>query len=108
MRKVKATTSKPRPVDEWPEFEMGDVDQSEPEWRAMWDALAEASGDGDCAAEDPDSGEVWQYLCSFRFLGSGIWQHEFRHRWHPKKKKRWVLHIEATPGWKYRRPRRDH
>ena len=98
---VKARTSKPKPIDEWPEFESGEVERSDPEWKIMWDGLAEASGDQDRAARDPISGEAWQYMCSVRFHGSQIWEHEFRHRWHPKKQARWVLLIEATPGWKY-------
>jgi hypothetical protein len=105
MTRVKAKTSKPRPIGEWPEFDLGGVNPNEPEWKVMWDALAEASGDEDRTAEDPGSSEVWQYMCSFRFHGSEVWKHEFRHRCHPRKKERWVLHIEATPGWKYRK---DH
>jgi hypothetical protein len=103
MKRIKAKTAKPRPIDDWPAFALGGVSPSDPEWNIMWDALAKASGDRDMTAEDAASGERWQYLCSFRMHGSKIWQHEFRHRWHPRKKKRWVLHIEATPGWKYRK-----
>ena len=109
MTRAKAKTSKPKPIDEWPEFDFGGVKQSEPEWEIMWDALAKASGDEDRAARDPVSGEAWQYMCSFRPQGTKKWQHEFRHRCHPKTQQRWVLHIEATPGWTYRKrdtPRR--
>lgn len=44
-----------------------------PEWDRAWSAL------GDPVAEDPDSGETWQYMGSVR-QSDGLWYHEFRHR----------------------------
>lgn len=48
-----------------------------PAWPAMWDALAEATGDyADCC---PETGEVWQYMGT----DGGI--HCFRHRHRPER-----------------------
>jgi hypothetical protein len=89
---------------EIPETELGGVEPDEPEWKSMWDRLAAVTGDADRTAEDPESGESWQYMCSFRYTrdAGGVWLHEFRHRFHPRVRERWVLHLPATPGWSYR------
>ena len=89
----------------WPEFELSGMLPDEPEWERAWDRLALMSGDRDRMAEDRVSGECWEYLCSIRYpddpeLG---WLHEFRHRWHPRLQRRWVLHVPASPGWSPRR-----
>ena len=47
-----------------------------PEWPAMWDALARATGDyADCC---PETGECWQYM------GTYDGAHKFRHRHRPQ------------------------
>lgn len=46
-----------------------------PGWPAMWEALADATGDyADC---NPESGECWQYM------GTYDGAHQFRHRHRP-------------------------
>jgi hypothetical protein len=73
----------------------------EPEWEAAWAHLAVVTGDIDKEAYNDESGEAWSYLCSFKRKVRGAkWEHEFRHRDHPKKKKRWLLHLPASPGWR--------
>ena len=67
------------------------------EWDAAWQALGELSGDHDFVGEDPESGEVWQYMGSVRRLDA--WWHEFRHRWHPRKQRRLMYRVLATRGW---------
>ncbi len=67
------------------------------EWRAAWSALVAQTGDHDRAAECPLTGETWGYLCSFR--DRGRWVHEFRHRHHPVKQRRWYVHVLASEGW---------
>lgn len=67
------------------------------EWKRAWRQLVDLTGDVDRMARDPESGEVWQYLCSF--LREGQWLHEFRHRWHPRTRDRWVVHLPATAEW---------
>lgn len=47
-----------------------------PEWPAMWEALADATGSyADC---NPENGECWQYM------GTHKGRHEFRHRERPE------------------------
>jgi hypothetical protein len=43
------------------------------------------------------SGEIWQYMGSTE--RDGAWCHEFRHRWHPRLKQRWLVRVPATKGW---------
>ena len=68
------------------------------EWKAAWKAMAQRMNDPDCEALDPDSGEVWQYMGSLR--RARLWEHEFRHRWHPRIQQRIVFSVPATRGWK--------
>lgn len=68
------------------------------EWTWAWEGLAAYSGDEDFAARDPRSGEIWQYMCTV--LSGGGWFHEFRHRWHPRKRRRLVLRVLASGSWK--------
>lgn len=50
-----------------------------PEWPAMWEALADATGDyADCC---PETGECWRYMVTVD--GS----HQFRHRHRPQFRK---------------------
>jgi hypothetical protein len=72
------------------------------EWNAAWDAMAKATGDADCVAEDEETGEVWQYMGTVRLKRE--WRHEFRHRAHPRARERVVIRVGATPGWE---PRKD-
>lgn len=67
------------------------------EWRAAVKGLARMSGDRDARAECPLTAETWQYMQSFR--DRGRWMHEFRHRHHPVKQRRWYLHVPASAGW---------
>ena len=73
------------------------VEEDSAEWRAAWKRLARMSGDADFMAEDPQTGEVWQYMGSVRH--GPQWQHEFRHRNHPREQKRLLLLVRATRGW---------
>ncbi|MBS1153217.1 MAG: hypothetical protein H6Q89_4915 [Myxococcaceae bacterium] len=67
------------------------------EWHRAWKELARLSGDRDCMAECPISGEVWQYMGSTILLGH--WEHSFRHRNHPASNTRRLVWIPASPGW---------
>jgi hypothetical protein len=70
-----------------------------PAWPAMWEALADATGDyADC---NPDNGESWQYMGTY----DGV--HQFRHRHRPETARpitgfagrhvdRVYLHIDAA------------
>ena len=65
-------------------------------WEAAWGVVARARINAGLAdpvcAEDPDTGEVWQYMgtCQARF-------HEFRHRRHPVTGRRERIVVE-TPA----------
>jgi hypothetical protein len=80
--------------DEW----TGGLRRGTREWKAAWKGLVAATGDRDMLAECPQTHECWGYLCSFR--DRGRWVHEFRHRNHPVRQRRWYVHVPATPGWK--------
>ena len=55
---------------------MTHLSTTSPEWPAMWDALARATGDyADCC---PETGECWQYM------GTYDGAHQFRHRHRPQ------------------------
>lgn len=55
------------------------ISLTSPEWPAMWEALADACGDyADCC---PETGEVWQYMCTEHG------RHQFRHRSRPERSK---------------------
>ena len=52
------------------------LSETSPLWPAMWDALADLTGDyADC---NPDSGEYWQYMGTYDNV------HQFRHRHRPE------------------------
>lgn len=68
------------------------------EWNAAWKGLAELSGDHDREAENPRSGEVWQYMGTAKRVAA--WAHEFRHRDHPSTNDRLYLRVYASPSWK--------
>ena len=75
------------------------VEPDSREWFVAWQGLAELSCDHDREAEDEEAGEVWQYMGSLRYAGERVWFHTFRHRWHPRLKRRWVLHVPASETW---------
>ncbi|MBL8949974.1 MAG: hypothetical protein JNK82_04300 [Myxococcaceae bacterium] len=88
----------------WPEVTKDELKQSSAsleegthEWEVAWAALSKKTGDWDREAYCPLSHESWQYLCSFR--DRGRWVHEFRHRHHPLKQRRWYVHVPASEGW---------
>lgn len=62
------------------------VEPGSDEWRALWHALGIRTG-GDVEEKCPDTGEVWQYMGTF----DG--RHQFRHRHHPRTKKRELWNI---------------
>lgn len=68
------------------------------EWNAARAALSAFSGDDDFTARDPRSGAIWQSMSTVRWKGG--WLHEFRHRWHPRKRRRLVLRVPASGPWK--------
>lgn len=92
---MKARTVTKGPAAQWEDFAVMRLRSKE--WRAAWQGLAATSGDWDCTALDPQSGEVWQYMCSV--WRRGRWWHEFRHRWHPVARRRLVLLVLATESW---------
>lgn len=73
------------------------VEVGSEEWIAAWKAMAVLTGDADFEATDPISGERWQYMGSVE--RDGAWCHEFRHRWHPRLKKRWLVRVPASRVW---------
>lgn len=89
------------------------IDRGDPEWDVMWSRLTQIFGDPVC--EDPDTGEVWQYMGTVERPGGG-WRHEFRHRSIPwpllrrlhhhgmalalsPSERRQYLHLHASEGW---------
>lgn len=66
----------------------------------IWEYLAaiplNTSSDDPTVCEDPDTGECWQYMGSFKNK-EGI-RHEFRHRNHPMTQCRVYLFIYETPA----------
>ncbi len=92
--------SPPKTFAEWKRRQSpwdGGLRRGSVEWRAAWRQLVDMTGDEDHTAEDPQLHESWGYLCSFR--DRGRWVHEFRHRHHPKLRRRWYVHVLATEGW---------
>lgn len=71
------------------------------EWHWAWKAMAEFTGDSDFTALDAESGEAWQYMGST--LRRGRWQHSFRHRQHPRLRRRVVIEVPASERWWPRR-----
>jgi hypothetical protein len=70
-------------------YEHAYVNENSPEWHEMWKKLGELSmnkevKDDPTVAENPDSGEMWQYM------GTDVRSrlHSFRHRDHPITRKR--------------------
>lgn len=64
------------------------------------EAWARAVPGEDKEQEDPDTGEVWQYMGTCWTTTShpdGKWVHQFRHRWLAGK--RVYREIVASPGW---------
>lgn len=87
-------------LEEWKRMQAewgGGLREGSREWRAAWQRLLRLTRDRDHEAECPLTGEVWQYLSSFR--DRGRWMHEFRHRHHPVKQRRWYVQLPASPGW---------
>lgn len=75
------------------------------EWFFAWEWLLAISGDAEPETLDPRSGEVWQYMGSTRRRGS--WEHEFRHRSHPRfRGQRVLLRVPASPDWQPVRKKR--
>ena len=72
------------------------VESTGPEWKAMWATLA-ATGEN-IDADEPDSGEYWQYMGSDRDP-CGRWSHSFRHRHHPATHTRVYRRVPASPVW---------
>lgn len=79
------------------EVEWASLKPRSSEWKAAWKAMAEEMGDQDFEAFDEESGEVWQYMGSYK--RGQAWAHEFRHRNHPRTSARIVLSVRATKGW---------
>jgi len=69
------------------------------EWFVAWDKLSNAILNSmlpdPMAAEDTDSGEVWQYMGTIYNPLFASWHHEFRHRMHPKTKGRETYRVDA-------------
>jgi len=67
------------------------IERGTKEWDALWRLFqrvaSDAYGATDLADEDPETGEVWQYM--------GTWdgEHQFRHRNHPTTGQREYLNF---------------
>ena len=70
------------------------------EWAKAWGSLArdmvnrKVTGDK-YIAEDPESGERWQYMGTYYSRSHGGWIHDFRHRRHPTYRERIICQIDA-------------
>jgi len=68
-----------------------------------WDALASETG-GDKVEENPASGEVWQYMGSWKLYPDAPcparWVHQFRHRDHPRTGSRLVRNLPVSEGFR--------
>lgn len=71
------------------------VDHSDNEWIAMWSRLEDEVGD--TRDEDPNTGEVWQYMGTTS--GPCGFVHQFRHRNHPVHQRRITANVKASKGW---------
>jgi hypothetical protein len=75
------------------------VKQGSKEWDYLWSELAKLSINQGLPkpteAEDEDTGETWQYMGTV-IQGNGL-VHQFRHRNHPKTKKRELVNIAVSP-----------
>ncbi len=71
------------------------VDPAEPEWVVLWEALE--TDKGDTRAEDPESGEVWQYMGTV--TGTCGFVHQFRHQCHPDYGRKIVANVQASRTW---------
>ena len=81
------------------------IERGTTEWDALWELFRRVAGEKygttDLADEDPETGEVWQYM--------GTWdgEHQFRHRNHPKTGRREYLNFRddhySAPKAKARR-----
>lgn len=85
----------------WPEFDLASLQPGDPEWQKAWLRLGLMSGDRGLGEGPCESEESWEYLCSVRYPDDPEmgWLHEFRHAFHPRLRRRWVLHVPASPGW---------
>lgn len=74
------------------------------EWIMAWDRLSHAILNSmlpdPMVAEDADTGEVWQYMGTVFNEDYASWQHEFRHRKHPKtgNRERYVVAAVNPPS----------
>jgi hypothetical protein len=73
----------PRPASPW-------LEPGSPEWDRAW-AILSASFGG--LAEDPDTGEVWQYMGTWE-TATGTF-HEFRHRHLGGRRRVYHIPVEA-------------
>ena len=87
-----------QPPSRWIVLDRADAAER-PELERAWTVLAAAPrnvGLADArAAEDPHSGEVWQYLCTERDASGNGCVHVFRHRQHPATRGREMARIVA-------------
>ena len=65
--------------------------KEDPEFKRAFQAL------DDPEARNEEYGEFWQYMGTVK--KNGVWVHEFRHRMHPKTKKREYFDVAARFGW---------
>lgn len=70
------------------------------EWFVAWGKLSNAILNSmlpdPMAAEDPHTGEVWQYMGTVFNEDYASWQHEFRHRKHPKTGNRETYKVDCV------------
>jgi hypothetical protein len=85
------------------------LDSDSREWEEAWTGLRLQlrilySLTSDCVDECPETGEVWQYMGTAWRNGeeNGVpgWYHAFRHRNHPRLRRRVNLNLRATRNWK--------
>ena len=65
------------------------LDEGDPELRRAWNTFPDPVME--------HQGEGWQYMATRQ--REGVWQHCFRHRYHPQTKTRTNAEVNAAPGW---------
>lgn len=87
------TTKLPARASGIPGFHMVSPEHERSEWDHMWKSLVMV-WNGDTAELNASFGECWQYMGTT--LSGNNWEHVFRHRMHPRTKKREYFRVMAT------------
>jgi hypothetical protein len=77
------------------------IQESDPEWERMWQALGQLDMNRDMPQPtvcfDEDTAEAWQYMGTAKV--GRAWMHEFRHRCHPTTKERTYVRVPMQGKW---------